>query len=127
MLLTIVRQPEEKGNPGVMFIQGNQFCNTLEPKRCIPLGKYDIHLTYSPRFNRVMPLVMAVQGFEGVRLHWGNFLKDTEGCPLVGYDKGRDAEGNPAVFRSKICYEELFRWLARANLDQNIYLEIKNA
>ena len=126
MDLTVIRDYKIKATPGVMFVQGEQFCNTLEPKRCIPEGKYQVHLTYSPRFKRIMPLVLPVVGFEGIRIHWGSFIKDTQGCPLVGYDKGYDANGIDAVFRSKVCFNELFRWLERANLDQEIFLNIES-
>lgn len=127
MLLTIVRDYKEKATPGVLFVNHEQFCHTLElPKgKCIPEGDYPIHLTYSPRFKRIIPLVFMVPGFSGVRIHWGNFVKDTQGCPLVGYDKGYDAQGVDCVLRSRICFEELNRWLTEANKNQVLALEIR--
>ena len=53
----------------------------------IPTGKYDVILTFSPRFKRVLPLLLGVKGYEGVRIHAGNSAEDTEGCLLVGENK----------------------------------------
>lgn len=127
MLLTILRIYNPKATPGRLFINGNFYCHTLElPKfGCIPEGEYSVHMTYSPRFKRIMPQIMSVSGRTGIRIHWGNFVKDTEGCPLVGYDKGVDANGTDAVYRSKVCFEEFNRWMLKANEDQVLAIEIK--
>ena len=39
----------------------------------IPRGLYHLTLSYSNRFKRVMPLIVGVPGFEGVRIHGGNY------------------------------------------------------
>lgn len=93
---------------GRMSLNGEYFCDTLEDtdrslnaamsldeilskKRkgitAIPTGKYDVILTFSPRFKRVLPLLLSVKGYEGVRVHVGNTTEDTEGCLLVGENK----------------------------------------
>ena len=90
---------------GRMYIDGVFFCNTLEDtdrglmqgmsvgeimnakiagSTAIPIGDYKLTRTYSQRFKKMMPQVMNVKGFSGVRIHAGNTAKDTEGCPLVG-------------------------------------------
>lgn len=90
---------------GRMYIDGVFFCNTLEDtdrglaqymnvgeimnakisgQTAIPVGDYKLTRTYSPRFKRIVPQIMNVKGFSGVRIHAGNTAKDTEGCPLVG-------------------------------------------
>jgi len=85
---------------GVMYIDGERFCDTLEDKvrdltkekkvygeTAIPCGRYKVTLTYSPKFKRVMPLLHDVPYFDGVRIHAGNTTKDTEGCILLGENK----------------------------------------
>ena len=41
-------------------------------------------ITWSPKFRKDLPLVNAVKGFTGVRLHGGNSPEDTLGCILFG-------------------------------------------
>ena len=57
----------------------------------IPRGRYRLVVTFSQRFQKLMPLVEGVPGYTGVRIHGGNTHMNTEGCPLLG--KVRTAEG----------------------------------
>lgn len=108
---------------GRMSLNGVYFCDTLEDtdrglnaamsadeilskKRkgitAIPTGKYDVILTFSPRFKRVLPLLLSVKGYEGVRIHAGNTSEDTEGCLLVGENKEKGK-----VLNSRATLEKL--------------------
>ena len=110
---------------GVLFIDGEFFCYTLEDvvreqkiygKTAIPYGKYEVVITYSPRFKKNMPLLVNVPNFEGVRIHAGNTANDTEGCILVGKSKGQDFIGG-----SRKTYEELMERIK----GQKLTLEIR--
>lgn len=83
---------------GELYINGDYFCDTLElttrklekasdkvpNKTAIPYGKYQVKLTYSNHFKRVLPEILNVLFFSGARIHIGNTIKDTRGCVLVG-------------------------------------------
>lgn len=55
---------------------------------CIPPGRYKMIVSYSPRFKILLPLLLNVPGFTGIRIHGGNTPEHTEGCPLVGKRRG---------------------------------------
>ena len=69
----------------------------------IPFGMYDVDVTMSNRFKTELPLLLNVPGFEGIRIHPGNTVNDTEGCLLPGLD--RLAKG---VGRSRLAFNTLF-------------------
>jgi len=62
---------------------------------CIPEGLYHVIITPSQRFKKDMILLYNTpdleverdgKRFTGVRVHGGNVVADTEGCPLVGFN-----------------------------------------
>lgn len=128
---------------GRLYINGEYICDTLEDKdrgldnetmsiaeikavkvpgeTAIPTGKYEVSITYSPRFKRMMPLLSGVNGFDGVRIHSGNTHKDTEGCILVGKNKEVGK-----VLDSRYTYNNLYKKLeAAAKRGEYITIEIK--
>ena len=77
---------------GKMYLNGEYFGYTLEDvnrdtkikhQTCIPAGLYKVVLTVSNRFKRLMPLLIDVPNFKGIRIHGGNTHKNTSGCPIV--------------------------------------------
>lgn len=83
---------------GKLYIDGNYLCDTLEDtvrpegvkiagKTAIPAGAYKVKKTMSPRFKKILPEILNIKGFSGVRIHAGNTAKDTEGCILLGLNK----------------------------------------
>lgn len=75
--------------------RGKLICYTMEPtvrngpkvpgKTAIPSGTYDSAVTFSKAFNKPLPLIMNVPGFEGVRIHGGNRPDQTKGCILAAF------------------------------------------
>lgn len=119
---------------GSLSADGAWQCWTLEdvvrPKgvkvhgqTAIPFGRYHVLITPSPRFKRDLPLLVDVPGFVGVRIHPGNTAADTEGCILVGTDKGPDGK---SITRSRQAFDNLFIKLTEvlARREQ-IWLEIR--
>jgi len=95
---------------GRLSVNGKYFCDTLEDttrdlnhdgdlddegeqkiigETSIPYGRYHVEVTWSPKFKRMLPLVIGVWGFIGIRIHRGRWPKHTEGCILVGENKIR--------------------------------------
>jgi hypothetical protein len=92
----------------------------LQGKTCIPEGKYQIIISESVRFQRKLPLLLNVTGFDGIRIHPGNAPKDTEGCLLPGVSRSADWIGS-----SRIAFEKLFSKIEAAyNAGEKIFITI---
>ncbi len=111
---------------GELFLDSLFECLTLEDverlvkipgKTAIPRGTYQVILDFSQRFQRIMPHILGVPDFTGVRIHSGNTEADTEGCILVGREKIGSMIGH-----SREAFAVLFAKLF-ANQD-NLTLEI---
>lgn len=102
---------------GRLLVEGMYFSDVLEDKdrgltsdmptteiykrktygqTAIPTGRYEVRLTVSPKFaNRewgkryggLVPEILNVPGFDGIRIHPGSNSASTSGCPLVGENK----------------------------------------
>lgn len=101
---------------GKLYIDGAYFCDTLEDtvrpankkiagKTAIPAGNYKVIKSYSPRFKKILPEILNVPNFTGVRIHAGNTAKDTDGCVLLGLNKTKgavlDSQATMAYFMAR--------------------------
>ena len=114
LLTTERRWPKASYTIGNFYVGDKKLCNTLEDtdrglfssmptgiiqskkvygKTAIPKGTYKVLLTYSQKFKGkpwakkykgLVPELLGVKGFSGVRIHPGNVAADTDGCILVG-------------------------------------------
>ncbi len=103
MLLKLIRTYHRPETIGILYVNNQYFCATIEPpygtathltdkrypphldqKGCIPEGWYRVEVTYSPKFKCLMPLLLQVPGFEGIRIHAGMNVRNTNGCICVG-------------------------------------------
>ena len=68
----------------------------------IPYGKYDVELSMSPKFKRLLPMVLNVRHFTGIRIHRGNTAKDSHGCILPGENKVKGKVINSTPYEKEI-------------------------
>lgn len=122
---------------GKLYVDGRYFSDVLEDvdrgldssmteseilekkvkgQTAIPTGHYVINITYSPKYKRMMPLLLDVKGFSGIRIHSGNTSKDTEGCLIVGKNKQVGM-----VLESRDTYKRLFEMMQG---EKNITIDI---
>lgn len=133
MLLRLKRKYyTNKSTIGELYFGNQFFCYTLEDKvredgvkipgeTAIPEGDYSIVLTQSERFNKIMPRLLSVPDFQGILIHPGNNDRNTEGCILVGYHRGKDEIGE-----SKAAFNDLFARIQAAVQHEAIAIEITN-
>lgn len=135
MTLRVIREPTDRdATLGVLFVDDRFFGFTLEDairetaapvsawklagQTAIPAGTYRVALTQSARFGRVLPLLLDVPGFTGIRIHPGNAAADTDGCLLVGRTRGARWVG-----QSRAAFDDLFARLQSAPGDLTICIE----
>lgn len=127
---------------GELFVDGKFFCfvcedrdrgltneMTLEEiddkkiygKTCIPYGMYQVDITASTRFKRLLPILLNVKGYSGIRIHAGNTSAQTEGCLLPGRQKDPRGRG---VLQSKLALDELFPLIKTAVEHEGCTIEI---
>jgi len=125
---------------GELLVDGLFFCYTLEDidrdlmqsdtpeyikkikvngQTAIPYGRYEVSITFSNRFHKPLPLIMAVPGFEGIRIHSGNKSTDTEGCLLVGEVMKEDE-----IQDSRKAFRKLFTLIQEELLKSKVYILI---
>ena len=96
--LAIIKEVSEEYKT---YEEEEYFCDTLEPtwrdyangaykvkgRSAIPEGRYAVVISFSPKFQQWLPILLGVPKFEGIRIHAGNCSEDTEGCILVGKNR----------------------------------------
>ena len=133
MNLRVIREPSTAAATlGILLIDGVFTCWTLEDvvrevkipgETAIPAGRYDVRLSFSQRFQKTLPELLAVPGFAAIRVHAGNTQADTAGCVLVGRKRG-----NSVVLESKLALIEVMEHLRRATTaGDSITISIEDA
>ena len=121
MLLKVDRiQRDADVTIGRMLVNGVFECWTLEdavrekPGRpvsewkiaretAIPIGRYQVIVNQSARFKRMLPLLVNVPGYTGVRIHPGNTAANTDGCILLG-----DVRLQKSIGQSRLAFDRVF-------------------
>jgi len=110
--------------PGQIFEHG---------KFCIPYGRFRLIISYSNRFKKQMIQVVNVRGSNilfhgvsidacGIRMHGGNKVEDTLGCPLNG--KTRTSTG---IMDCTAVVQALFDLVKKTDETEEVYLNIVKA
>ena len=155
MLIKLIRnQPQGKALFGQLYVDGEYFCDTLEnTDYAIPAGFYRLDVTFSPRWQVLLPILYGVIGYRssgvqklgssgvtseplnskaseqrsqlrtGIRIHAGNTIDHTEGCILVGE---ADLSNNRLLSSAKTLHrlrEYLLNYMNQ-NPNEEVYIEI---
>jgi hypothetical protein len=130
--LLIIRDTfTEKSTIGKLFINGEEFCDTLElawrdnQRRisCIPAGEYKARIRLpreSATRDYIHLLIEDVPDRSYILFHRGNTAKDSRGCVLVGQSRKQDYVGN-----SRLAMDLLMKEIINLG-GKNIKLIIKN-
>ena len=78
-------------------------------KTCIPNGTYTVVLSYSNRFKRILPELLNVPHFLGIRMHAGNSSADSSGCVILGTKSKGDW-----VTASRVAFNKVYVLLQKA-------------
>lgn len=120
---------------GELLVNDKHLCDTLEDrvrpegekvygKTAIPEGTYEVKLTYSPRFKKMLPEILNVPNFSGIRIHSLNKAEESEGCIGVGEWNGKDTNW---ISNSRKTFDKLFKLLETANKNkEKITITINN-
>nr|WP_293836838.1 DUF5675 family protein [uncultured Arsenicibacter sp.] len=140
MELKLIREPNAAATPGKLYINGVVSCYTLEDidrnlrkdmsldeirkikqhsNTAIPTGTYTVVISYSNRFQRQLPILTGVPGFDGIRIHPGNTTADTEGCILLG-----DGRSGNTITNSRVAFDRVFKQLTEAAKKEKITIVI---
>lgn len=126
---------------GNLYIDDKWYCHTLEDvvrnkivdkitnfikifgKTAIPYGKYEIIVNYSNKFKRLLPLLLNVPFFTGIRLHYGRSSLNSLGCILVS--KKSDNSKKQLLFDNKEAQNFITNLIAEKQKTEKIFIIIK--
>ncbi len=92
----------------------------IKTRTAIPTGRYEIVVSFSDKFQKMLPLLLDVPAFAGIRIHPGNTDANTEGCLLPGKIKSPDMIGS-----SRVAFTALFDKIKAALQREKIFITIK--
>ena len=92
----------------------------IKTRTAIPAGRYEIVTNFSDRFQKMLPLLLDVPAFAGIRIHPGNTDSDTEGCLLPGKTKSPDMVGS-----SRAAFTALFNKIKSAMQREKVFINVR--
>jgi len=100
---------------GRLYLNGVYFCDTIEDhyrdlnieekvfgETAIEYGLYVVELSMSPKFKRLLPMILDVNQFSGIRIHRGNTAEDSHGCICPGENKKKGMVLNSTKYEKLI-------------------------
>lgn len=113
---------------GYLLDEEEHLCETLELPwvgnqrniSCIPEGTYPCELLYSWAHKRFLYWLQNVPGRGAIEIHVGNFVKDTQGCILLGEGRGPDV-----LRRSKMAFDKFMERMGGQDFMLTIEKEVK--
>ncbi|HMK20113.1 MAG TPA: DUF5675 family protein, partial [Chitinophagaceae bacterium] len=91
----------------------------IKTRTAIPTGRYEIVVSFSDKFQKMLPLLLDVPAFAGIRIHPGNTDANTEGCLLPGKTKSPDMIGS-----SRVAFTALFDKIKAALQREKIFITV---
>ena len=92
----------------------------IKTRTAIPTGRYEIVVSFSDKFQKMLPLLLDVPAFAGIRIHPGNTDANSEGCLLPGKTKSPDMIGS-----SRVAFTALFDKIKAALQREKIFITVK--
>jgi len=92
----------------------------VKTRTAIPTGRYEIVVSFSDKFQKMLPLLLDVPAFAGIRIHPGNTDANTEACLLPGRTKSPDMIGI-----SRVAFTALFDKIKAALQREKIFITVK--
>lgn len=123
---------------GIMYVNGTRFSETVEDAdrgldssmdvltilakkqpgiTAIPTGTYKVILTVSPKFKKkswalkyggLVPELVGVRGYSGVRIHPANYATELEGCIAPGENKVKGGVVNSVKWYLELMDKYIF-------------------
>src|SRR5262245_1377154 len=129
MQLKVVRKEfTSRSTIGELYVDDTFECFTLEDvvrpvkipgMTAIPARTYCVIVSFSARFQRLLPYLQDAPHFTGVRIHAGNTDAETEGCIRGGQTKATDFIG-----KSRAAFDVLFPKIQAAAQIGKVFLEV---
>ena len=135
MKINLIRYSDSNdGTFGLLYIDEKFQCYTLEDshheekihgKTRIPEGDYEMFLAEKSRFDPRMKSLMGedykgmlrlkdVPNFEGILIHAGNSVDDTDGCILLGNTVNNNSFQKPFLGDSREAFTHMYRKVSKA-------------
>lgn len=130
--ITLKRTYYERGTHGTIVFPNGYEIHCLERpwddnkrgKSCIPEGEYSLGLRFSPVVKRSSGgefdmgyEVENVPNRTYIMFHVGNYIKDSDGCILIGTSKDFIGDHEPVVWQSKKAFRQFMELMNREGIE----------